>query len=147
MFFKNGTVKSVEGNKVLIEVDMGKDAYLIGKQKIKECEVAFADGRRISVKQRKYIYSLIRDIAKHAGGENEAIKEAIKNQFCLATGTKEFSLSDVDMSTATSFLEYLVNFCIENEVPTNLPLSSMFDQTWKFVYACCMNRKCCVYGT
>lgn len=146
MIYKNGIIKSLENGKAIIEVDLGDDAPLLLKQKIKECEVAFTDGRKISVKQRKYIYSIIKDIAESTGLDNEPMKEAMKHQFCITTGAKDFSLSTVDMTTAKEFLNFLVAFCVENDIPTKLSLSTIADSAYKYVYACCMNNKCCLTG-
>ena len=146
VFYKTGIIKSTEGNKVLIEVDMGDDAHLIDKQKIEECEIAFKDGRKISPKQRKYIYGLIKDIAEDTGETNESAKEGLKNKFCIETGTKDFSLSEVDMTTAKDFLNFLVDFCLENEIKTRAPLSSSSETADRFIYACCVHGKCCIYN-
>lgn len=146
MFYKTGIIKSIENGKAIIEVDLGKEEYLLKKQKIIECEVAFTDGRKISVQQRKYIYSIIKDIAAHTGLDNEPMKEAMKNQFCLRTGNDDFSLSTVDMSTAKAFLDFLVAFCVENDIETKLVLSNIADSSYKYVYACAMNNKCCLTG-
>lgn len=146
MIYKTGIVKSVEGNHVLIEVDMGEDGYLIQKQSIKDCEVAFTDGRKISPKQRKYIYGLIKDVALATGETNEAMKEVLKNRFCEVSGAKDFSLSSVDMTTAKSFLDFLVDFCLQHDIPTKVPLSNAAETATRFVYACCVHQKCCVYN-
>jgi hypothetical protein len=146
MFYKNGIIKSIENGKAIIEVDLGDDARLLERQGIKECEVGFTDGRKISVNQRKYIYALIKDVAESVGLNNELMKEALKNQFCLQTGAKDFSLSTVDMSTAKDFLNFLVEFCVSNEVDTKIPLSSVSDASHRYTYACCMNNKCCLTG-
>lgn len=146
MFYKNGIIKSIENGKAIIEVDLGDDARLVERQGIKECEVGFTDGRKISVNQRKYIYSLIKDVAESVGLGNEPMKEALKNQFCLQTGAKDFSLSTVDMSTAKDFLNFLVEFCVDNEIATRVPLSSISDSSYRYTYACCMNNKCCLTG-
>jgi disulfide oxidoreductase YuzD len=147
VIYKTGTIKSVENGKVLIEVDMGDEGYLIAKQKITDCEVSFGDGRKISPKQRKYIYGLIKDIAVSTGEDNEAMKEVMKDRFCNITGTKDFSLSNVDMTTAKNFLDFLVDFCIEYDIPTRVQLSATVETASRFVYACCAKMKCCVYNT
>ena len=56
MVVKYGEILEVnEDGSVVIVVPMGKDAYIIDRQQIEECEVRFKDGRKISPSQRKYI--------------------------------------------------------------------------------------------
>ncbi len=73
------------------------------------------------VDQRKKIYALCRDISDYTGHDVEDLKENIlKVGFMIKEDRDYFSLSDVDMTTARYFIEYILEFCFEWDVPTML---------------------------
>ena len=59
---------------------------------------------------------------------------------------KLFSLSDCDMTTAREFISYLIEFIIKNDIPTNVPLLEQAEDIGRYIYACLVNKKCCVCG-
>lgn len=92
--------------------------YLLDKRQITECSVRIDDGRSISALQRKHIYATFNDIAKYTGYTPDETKQVMKYSYIALTGQKEFSLSDCSMTVARDFLEYLIEFCIEEGIPT-----------------------------
>jgi hypothetical protein len=57
-----------------------------------------------------------------------------------------FSLSNVDETTASSFIDYLVSFIIKHDIPTKVSLLENCEDIGKMVYACLMAKKCCICG-
>ena len=112
--------------------------------------IAFQDGRSITPEQRKKAYALIGEIADWIGDSPESTKEAMKLEFRLSRmegmAKKAFSLADVDMATATDFISYLIDFMVENGVPSSVPLYTLADDIGRYAYACLMNKVCCVCG-
>lgn len=118
--------------------------HLIEKREITECELIMRDGRHISSNQRKKIYATMRDISLFTGHEPEEIKAIMKYDFISKTGSQYFSLSDTDMTTANEFLEFLIEFCIEWDIPTMDNLITRAPDIYRYVYACLMHKKCCI---
>ena len=120
-------------------------------RKYKKVEIGLCDGRSISPEQRKKIYALLAEISDYVGDDTESTKRTMKMDFVMnrmqAMQRKMFSLSDVDMNTASEFISYLVEFIIEHDIPCqDNKLSDLCEDIGKYVYACLMNKKCCVCG-
>lgn len=112
--------------------------------------VEFADGRRISPEQRKKAYALMGEIADWIGDVPEYVKRLMKLEFVAnrmqTIGEKIFSLSDTDVTTAREFISFLIDFMIEHEVPSRVPLYELCEDIQKYVYACLMHKQCAVCG-
>lgn len=111
-----------------------------------ELELRITDGRRISPQQRRKIFATLRDIADWSGHEPEWLRSFMTFDFCLSHSVEPFSLSCVDMTTAREFISYLIDFCIDWDVPTRAPLSERCDDTERFLYRCLLRGKCAVCG-
>lgn len=109
-------------------------------------EVRIDDGRRISSDQRRKIYALIKDIANHTGHHPEYIKEHMKYEFMEKEDRDYFSLSSVDMSTAKYFIDCLLEFCFEWDVPLNANTVDLAREINNYLYLCLIHRKCAVCG-
>ena len=121
-------------------------------RKYKTVEIGLCDGRSISPEQRKKIYALLAEISDYVGDDTESTKRTMKMDFVMnrmqAMQRKMFSLSDVDMNTASEFISYLVEFIIEHDIPCqDNKLSDLCEDIGKYVYACLMNKKCAVCGS
>lgn len=115
-----------------------------------EVEVIWHDMRRISPEQRRKAYALMGEIAAWSGDSPENVKAALKVDFRMkaleAMEKRLFSLSDCDMTTARLFITYLIDFMLENDVPSSRPLAEYADDIERYVYACLIHRKCAVCG-
>lgn len=114
--------------------------------KIMHGEIRVDDGRRISSDQRKKIYALIKDIANHTGHHPEYLKEHMKYEFMTKEDREYFSLSNVDMTTARYFIETLLEFCFEWEIPLNTNTVALAREINNYLYLCLVYRKCAVCG-
>ncbi|MEG1075432.1 MAG: putative HNHc nuclease [Ruthenibacterium sp.] len=120
--------------------------YLLEKRKITECEIEIADGRTISPTQRKHIYATLNDIAAWTGYVGEQVKAIMKYEYIAKTGADYFSLSDCNMTVAREFLTFLIEFCLENDIPTSENLLDRSPDIGRYLYACLVNKKCCLTG-
>ena len=109
-------------------------------------EVRIDDGRSITNDQRRKIYATMRDIAEWNGDMPDSVKAFFKWSFCGDKELEDFSLSDVDRETASEFLTYLIDFCIQNGVPCSDPLWDRCEDIERYMYACVMTRTCCITG-
>lgn len=122
--------------------------------------VIWQDSRTISPEQRRKAWALIGEIAAWAGYMTAADKDAINTNMKInflvqraeqlttaaieKIGASRFSLSDVDMTTARLYITFLIDFCIENGVPTKEPLWELADDIEAYVYHCSVNKVCAV---
>ena len=147
---------------VVREADGGAMVYVpypAGQRKPEGCHesvgVEFVDKRRISAKQRRKVYALIGEVAEYvdgirSAGTIESAKKTLKMEFMLSRmegmERRLFSLSDCDVTTARAFINFLVEFIIENDIPARVPLIENCEDIAAYVYACLMNKKCAVCG-
>lgn len=122
------------------------EGYLLDKRQITGCEIRLDDGRTISADQRKKTYATMRDIADYTGYTAEQVKSLWKYDFIAITGHDYFSLSDVDMTTASEFLEFLIEFCLEHDIPTKDSLLERSPDTSRYLYACLVYKRCAICG-
>ena len=108
------------------------------------CTVGITDGRDISPKQRKAIYSTVRDISLYTGFPPEETKEIMKYDFMAASGCGWFSLSDCDMTTAYEFTQHLIEFCLIWDIPTSSPLIERCPDIGRYIYSCLVHKRSCI---
>jgi len=124
-------------------------------RKYDEVEIILPDGRKITPRQRKMVYSLIGAIAEYIDGIKnaetiESTKNVMKWEFLLSRMEGQerrlFSLSNVDETTAREFITYLLDFIVSNDIP--LPFSPLenCEDVGRFLYACAASRRCCICG-
>ena len=118
-------------------------------------EIILPDGRRISPEQRRKVYALIGEVAEYVDGIRnaetvESAKKTLKMEFMLSRmegmERRLFSLARCDVTTAREFINFLVDFIIENDIPTRVPLIENCEDIARYVYACLLNKKCAVCG-
>ena len=124
-------------------------------RKYNEVEIILPDGRRITPRQRRMVYSLLGEISEYINGVRDAdsmeeTKNMMKMSFILermeSMERKLFSLSDVDETTTTAFISFIIDFILKHDIPTKISLLENNDDIAHFVYACLANKKCCVCG-
>lgn len=128
----------------LIVVPNEKIGREILQKQIDTIEIRLNDGRSISAEQRRKIFALVRDIALWSGHEPEEIRSFLTWDFCCKNECEYFSLSDVDMTTARQFLNYLIDFAFTHSVPTKDTLLYQTDDIGKYLYYCLEHRKCAI---
>lgn len=145
MYLK-GYLSGYDGKALTVIAPLDDD-YLLIKRNITECEIRLDDGRMISADQRKKIYATLRDIADYTGYVPEQVKALAKYDFIAQTGYNHyFSLSDVDMTTAREFLEFLIEFCVQNDIPAQDSLLHRSPDIARYLYCCLANKKCAICG-
>lgn len=141
-----GNVIDYDGNKLIISAPFTDNNILI-KKNITQCEIKLDDGRHISAEQRKKTYALINDISNWSGFLPQETKEIMKYYFISDTDQNTyFSLSDIDMTTAKNFIEYMLDFCINNNVPLNERGLDLAPDISRYIYTCLENKICCICG-
>lgn len=125
-------------------------------QDMREATVFLADGRRISPEQRRKAWALVGEVTAWAGykaSEKEDVNNNLKRDFLLnrvddltAKAIGKFSLSDVDVATASQYISFLVDFVLENDVPTHQPITELCEDIQAAVYSATIHKRCIVCG-
>ena len=139
----HGVITAYDGKLLTIQPDGDISRELLQKS-VEDVEVRLNDGRTITNDQRRKAYALIADVARWSGHEPEDAKTWLKYYFRAKTGAGAFSLGDTDITTAREFIDYLITFIFENNVPTKTPLLAQTDDIGKYLYRCLEHRKCAV---
>ena len=117
----------------------------IQQKNIKNIEIRLYDGRTLSPEQRRKIYALFMDISRWSGYCPDETKPIMKVLFSIKTGEEmDFSLKDVDMSTAKEFINFLIEFCFSHNIGTKDTLLNQTDDIGKYLYQCLEYRKCAI---
>lgn len=140
-----GKILSAENDVITIKVCADAEGWVFDHN-AKTVEVRIDDGRSITSDQRRKIYATMRDIAEWSGDVPDSVKALFKLSFCGGGEHEDFSLSDVDRETASEFLSYLIDFCIQEGVPCSDPLWDRCEDIERYMYACVMTRTCCITG-
>jgi hypothetical protein len=120
-----------------------------------DVEIILPDGRKISPQQRRKCYALIGEIAEYVDGIRtyetvEDTKQMMKWEFVLnrmeSQERRLFSLANCDVTTAKNFIDYLIQFIIKNDIPTSVSLIDNCEDINAYIYACLVNKKCCICG-
>jgi hypothetical protein len=118
------------------------------QKNVDDIEIRLNDGRTISAIQRRKIYAIIRDISNWSGHEVMELKDIMKVRYIVDSESaylaEGFSLSDTDMTTARQFIDYLIRFCFQWDVPTKKPLIDQAEEIGKYLYYCIEFRKCAI---
>lgn len=126
------------------------DWYMLTKREYRECNIQLIDGRALSEKQRKTCYALMRDISNFTGMGLDPTKEYMKIKFLSEdlqeTADMMFSLSNAPMSLVCTFQRFLVRFLLDWDIPSSIPLLDFVDDVQDYIYACLVNKKCCICG-
>ncbi|BEU88699.1 hypothetical protein TAMA11512_21630 [Selenomonas sp. TAMA-11512] len=150
-----GAVKDImeDGTAVIHAALPSLDRALL--REYRSVEIILPDGRRISPEQRRKVYALIGEVAEYVDGIRnagtiESAKRTLKMEFMLSRmegmERRLFSLSNCDVTTAREFINFLVDFIIENDIPTHVPLIENCEDVARYVYSCLINKKCAVCG-
>lgn len=139
-----GQILKTKDDKVLIGATFPD--YLIEKQNIKTVGIEITDGRNISREQQKKIYATFNDISSYTGHVTEELKSIFKTMYLARTGGEWFSLSSVDMTTASDFLQFMIEFCIDHGIPTMDNYLDRAPDIGRYLYRCLATRTCALCG-
>jgi len=140
------TVLRCEGDLVVIRLgDSQNQKYLKQGDVV---ELGFEDGRAITAKQRAKCYAIFGEVDDWNGNDDvELTKRQLKNRFCnknqIAT---RFSLSDCSMTVANRFITFLIDFCMDMDVPFGSKTLDQIQGQYGWERICLRYKKCSVCG-
>ena len=125
-------------------------------QDMRKATVFLHDGRMRSRDQNAKAWALIGEIAMWAGynaSETSEVNANMKMEFLQkrfdelsAAAIKAFSMSDVDVTTASLYISFLIDFILENNIPTKRPITEMCEDIQQAVYSAMIHKRCIVCG-
>lgn len=118
-----------------------------------EVRLLWQDQDEITADQRKKIFAICGEIAIWSGHDKELVRKVQTADF-LRANIEQLQLSalslaitgNCDKGTATLFIDYLINFCLENNVPTARPLQEYADDLERYTYAALLHKRCLICG-
>lgn len=163
-----GLIQDYNGQFLTIVAPFDKD-YLLEQKDIIDCEIRLNDGRSISNAQRRKIFALVSDIGDYVSGiqtkrdyaqmlrelklmyvadvtDKECVRRQLTLRYCELIDRDIFSLSDTDMSTARDFISWLIEMCIDFDIPTNDSLLNLTEEMGRYLYRCVAKRRCAICG-
>lgn len=145
-----GRLKAIDGNKVTVNLDDLTDGQrsLITKNRGSIVELDVSDGRTISAAQRGKIYSMINEIDKWMGNFNrEMTKKYLKAEYVIENNVfQSFSLSNCSLTQANDFIEWLIVFCLNNNVEFKTKLLDSIKGNYGWELHCLEAHVCCICG-
>lgn len=135
------------------------DWPMLVKRGYRECRIELIDSRPLSSKQRRMCWAMIGEIADWQGDmrtatgralAREFVNDARKLDFLISelgeNADRLFSLSNAPMSLVAAYQRYLVRFIVSNDIPTKKPMLAYVDDVTDYVYACLIQKRCCIGG-
>ena len=120
---------------------------------IMEVRLLWQDEDGITADQRKKIFAINAEIAIWSAHDPEYVRKNLTADF-LRANIERLQMSalslaisgNCDKGTASLFIEYLINFCLENNVPTSRPLQEYADDLERYTYGALMHKRCIICG-
>lgn len=118
----------------------------IMRYKTKSGNIKLDDNRRISAKQQKRIYLTIKDIANHLGYFPKEAEQLLIDNFNISYDENLANIPGCSMKLARKFIAYLLEFCLQFNVPLSDYAINRIDNIESYISLCLMYRKCCICG-
>lgn len=118
-----------------------------------EVRLLWQDAEEISGDQRRKIFAIIGEIADWSAHDPEYLRKNLTKDFLMANREKLWltilslaSGGGCDKGTASLFIDFLIDFCLENNVPTSRPLQEYADDLERYTYSALLHKRCIVCG-
>lgn len=143
----NGIIREVHPEGLVVWVPY-RNIDRVCRRQYSEVQVGLEDGRLITPEQQRKAYALMGEIGEWCGCTKDEVKGIMKHQFVSehVEGLRRelFSLANCDVTTAKEYISYLIDFILQNGVPTHTPLRDLADDIDRYVYACLIRKACAV---
>ena len=118
-----------------------------------DVRVFWPDQDGISADQRKKIFAINNEISVWSGNDPEYNRKSLTFDF-LRQNLERLQMSSLslavngncDKGTASLFIEFLINFCLEHGIQTAMPMTEYADDLEKFTYSALMHKRCLICG-
>lgn len=152
----NGTIVEVDAGGLTVRVPYSNMERLIHRD-YQEVRVELIDSNKRTAEQLRKAWAIMSDIAIAYTGDKRDAEEDVYRPLAQAFAEKRmetqqalqrdlFRLSNATRSEASAFIQYLIDFVLEYDVPMSRPLSENVEDIGQYVYACLKHKKCAVCG-
>jgi len=117
-----GKLLRVQGDEITFKLDREFDITEAQRMSIKgnpRSIIRLVDDRNMTRDQNSMIHALFNDISLYTGYPPEYVKELMKVMFSGYKGIETFSMGSYSISQlfAGEFIEYILGFCFDNQIP------------------------------
>lgn len=118
-----------------------------------EVRLIWQDQEEITAEQRKKIFAIVKDIAVSQMEDPEYVRRNLTADF-LRKNMEQLQMSAIslaiggtcDKGTASLYIDYLINLCMEYNIQTARPLTEYADDLEKYTYASLLHKRCLICG-
>ncbi|MBE9438721.1 putative HNHc nuclease [Enterococcus faecalis] len=129
-----------------VELD-NKTSLLLDNGFEVEADVQIVDPFRITDKQRRKIFALVKDIEAHTGQPMDYMRHMFIEYVRTYYGyDKRISLSDCTRTQASQIIEVTLDWIFHNDIPLAYKTSDLLKQDKSFLYWSTVNRNCVICG-
>lgn len=123
-------------------------------RQVSEVRVELPDARARSAEQLRKAWAIMGDMAAFISGDKRNAADDVYRPLSadFAQRAQEtlqrrlFHLSEASVTEARDFISFLLDTCLEYEIPLSRPAAELTDDIQHYVYSCTVNRKCAVCG-
>ncbi len=141
-----------DGNELTVKVfddltDEDINRYRLGDRLFAKLELF--DPESITADQRKHIYALLGDLEVYTGYPKDWWERYLKENFMhydFMTGLPSFATNQMSKARASKFIEFVIIFCIQNEVPFRKNQFYLTQESSNVLFYLTMSRLCVVCG-
>lgn len=129
-----------------VELD-NKTSLLLDNGFEVEVDVQVVDLFRITDKQRRKIFALVKDIEAHTAQPMDYMRHMFIEYVRTYYGyDKRISLSDCTRTQASQIIEVTLDWIFHNDIPLAYKTSDLLKQDKSFLYWSTVNRNCVICG-
>lgn len=129
-----------------VELD-NKTSLLLDNGFEVDVDVQVVDPFRITDKQRRKIFALVKDIEAHTGQPMQYMREMFQNYVSFLYGyDKRILLSNCSRTQANQIIEVTLDWIFHNDIPLAFKTSDLLKQDKSFLYWSTVNRNCVICG-
>ena len=105
------------------------------------------DPRRLSDRQRGFIFALVSDIEKATGQPRDYMRHYFQDYVQFIGGFEnKISLSNCSQSVGTQIIDVILTFMFKYDIPINYKTSQLMRNDQSFLYLSTIKRKCVICG-
>jgi hypothetical protein len=143
----SSVIEKVSNDYVLVKVNINdvERIKLLEGDMIPEVRMRNTQG--ITNDQKKFINVIIYYIAQWYGDTPfESLRDYLKYEFGIHNGVPLDSLTMLDKTEASQFIDMLVNFALKHNIELPNGIANMAPEQGKWQYYCLMHKVCCICG-
>lgn len=123
-----------------------KDFLMLDNGLEVECDVIVSDPYKITDKQRRKVFAMVRDIFNHYGQPMDYLRYMFQKQLEFLHGYEPISLSNCSRRQASELIELILDFIFTHDIPMNKDTSDLMSNDNYFIYKSTINRICVICG-